>query len=125
MRRTFQYGDARALLPAVRASTQTVVERVEPLYDTLVHAPEGSPQRRALRTKINAAVDRWADEILALGALPKGVWTVDFDSGAGYVFCWNYGEDDLAHYHLDDDGFAGRRPLTEAHKSGQSPLLLN
>ncbi len=32
-------------------------------------------------------------------------------SGREVLLCWQYGEDDLAWWHLPEDGFAGRRPL--------------
>lgn len=32
-------------------------------------------------------------------------------SGTEVWLCWQLGEDDLAWWHLPDDGFAGRRPL--------------
>ena len=45
----------------------------------------------------------------ALGGQPKGLWLVDFDSGDGFSFCWKYGEEEIAHVHAYDAGFAGRR----------------
>jgi Uncharacterized conserved protein (DUF2203) len=32
-------------------------------------------------------------------------------SGRDVLLCWQLGEDDLAWWHLPEDGFAGRRPL--------------
>jgi hypothetical protein len=32
-------------------------------------------------------------------------------SGREVLLCWQLGEDDLAWWHLPEDGFAGRRPL--------------
>ena len=31
--------------------------------------------------------------------------------GVVYLLCWRLGEEDLAWWHLPDEGFAGRRPL--------------
>jgi hypothetical protein len=31
--------------------------------------------------------------------------------GRDVLLCWQLGEDDLAWWHLPEDGFAGRRPL--------------
>ncbi len=33
--------------------------------------------------------------------------------GRPVYLCWLLGEDDIAHYHELDAGFAGRRPLPE------------
>ncbi len=63
-------------------------------------------------TRLAAAVD----EIGALGVLVKDLDSglVDFPSlrdGEGVLLCWRLGEDEVACWHGDDDGFAGRRPL--------------
>ncbi|HYN19539.1 MAG TPA: DUF2203 family protein, partial [Thermoanaerobaculia bacterium] len=55
-------------------------------------------------------VRSWANEILALGCEIKGLWLVDFDSGAGY-YCWKYPEPSLDHFHGYEEGFSGRLPL--------------
>lgn len=38
---------------------------------------------------------------------------VDFPAGEGVVLCWIEGEDQITHWHLESDGFAGRRPISE------------
>ena len=55
-------------------------------------------------------VEEWARQIVALGAEIKGLWLVDFDSGAGY-YCWKYPEPSLGHFHGYEEGFSGRVPL--------------
>ena len=52
----------------------------------------------------------WAREILSLGVVIKGLWLVDFDSGAGY-YCWKYPEPSLEYFHGYEEGFSGRLPL--------------
>ena len=47
-----------------------------------------------------------------LGVEVKGLWLADFDSGDGYYYCWQLGEDDIEHFHRYETGFAGRRPIT-------------
>ena len=44
-----------------------------------------------------------------MGLEIKGLWLVDFDSGAGY-YCWKYPESSLGHFHGYDEGFSGRVP---------------
>jgi hypothetical protein len=41
------------------------------------------------RTGRESVVRDWAEEMLSLGIEVKGIWLVDFDSGAGY-YCWKY-----------------------------------
>ena len=52
----------------------------------------------------------WAEKIMQLGAEPKGLWLVDFDSGSGY-YCWRYPEADVGFFHGYDDGYSGRVPI--------------
>ena len=64
----------------------------------------------ALEEEREAIVHEWASRIHALGLEIKGLWLVDFDSGAGY-YCWKYPEPSLDHFHGYDEGFAGRLAL--------------
>ena len=52
---------------------------------------------------------------IVLRDLSQGL--VDFPAqapnGRGYWLCWLVGEPDVAWWHWPEDGFAGRRPLTE------------
>ena len=51
----------------------------------------------------------------ALGADVKGLWLVDFDTGAGY-YCWKWPEEELAYFHGYEEGFAGRARTSGAEK---------
>lgn len=96
-KRIFTYEEAIALLPQVQRITNDAVERVEQIVseDPAVY---------------QAAIEEWAEAILALGVEVKGLWLVDFDSGAGY-YCWRHPEPALDHYHGYDEGFPGRVKL--------------
>ena len=96
-RRIFTLEEAKALLPRVRELTEEAAAR----YGQLTIDME---------TERHDLVSRWAKELTSLGLEIKGLWLVDFDSGAGY-YCWKYPERDLAHFHSYDEGFAGRVPL--------------
>jgi hypothetical protein len=54
-------------------------------------------------------IERWTREMEALGAEVKGLWLIDFDSGAGY-YCWRWPEPDFF-FHGYEEGFAGRVPI--------------
>jgi regulator of sirC expression with transglutaminase-like and TPR domain len=95
--KVFTLEQARALLPKVKELTADAAER----YGRLPGAME--EERHAL-------VEEWARELTALGLEIKGLWLVDFDSGAGY-YCWKYPEPALDHFHGYDEGFSGRIPL--------------
>ena len=94
--RIFSLAEARALMPRVQEITAGAVER----YGRL---PGEAEQREV--------AEAWAQELSALGLEIKGLWLVDFDSGAGY-YCWKYPEPELGHFHSYEEGFAGRLPLT-------------
>jgi regulator of sirC expression with transglutaminase-like and TPR domain len=96
-RRIFTLDEARELLPRVKELTADAVER----YGRLPGDQED--ERRAL-------VEEWAGELEALGLEIKGLWLVDFDSGAGY-YCWKHPEPALDHFHGYEEGFAGRLAL--------------
>ena len=97
-RRVFTLEEAKALLPRVRELTEEAAGR----YGQLTGDME--TERREL-------IAQWAKELTNLGLEIKGLWLVDFDSGAGY-YCWKYPEPALNHFHGYEEGFAGRLPLT-------------
>ena len=96
-KKIFTLEEARALLPRVQELTEEAVDRFGRLPANL------EEERREV-------AEEWAREIMALGAEIKGLWLVDFDSGAGY-YCWKYPEPRLTHFHSYEEGFAGRLPM--------------
>jgi hypothetical protein len=96
-KKIFSYEDAIALLPEVQRLTREAVERVERLADD-------DP------AELERTVHDWATAVLSLGIEVKGLWLVDFDSGAGY-YCWRWPEPGLEYYHGYDEGFSGRVKL--------------
>ena len=98
---------ATEMLPDVRARTARAVADVEQFEAAREALPEGAEERLALEARIAETVQRWAREMEALGLEAKGVWLVDFDSGAGY-YCWTWPEPELAFFHGYEEGFSGR-----------------
>lgn len=126
--KVFTYEEARALIEEVRRKTLAADERVQQLRAEIMTVEKDSERAGVLGEQMSAAVQHWADEILAVGALPKGLWTVDFDSGQGFFYCWSFNERDLSHYHAYEDGFAGRKPLVDGVPGGSfapKPPVLN
>ena len=121
----FSYDEARALISQVREMTREANERVRALKADASKAPRGSKRAHKLKEWVDTVVQHWAERIETLGALPKGVWTVDFDSGEGFFYCWTFDEEDLSYFHLYEEGFPGRKPLAEGAGNGQPPMLLN
>jgi hypothetical protein len=97
---------ARRLIPDVRARTARAVAQVDALEAQRDELRPG-PARAAFDERIQEVVQRWAREVEALGADVKGLWLVDFDSGAGY-YCWTWPEEELGFFHTYEEGFGGR-----------------
>ena len=62
------------------------------------------------------AVTQAAERLERLGVVVKDLDTglVDFPAlheGEEVLLCWQLGEDEVAHWHGVDEGFAGRKPL--------------
>jgi regulator of sirC expression with transglutaminase-like and TPR domain len=98
-KKIFTLEQARVLLPRVKEVTSEAVFR----FARLSEGEETENERQNV-------VREWASEILSLGAEIKGLWLVDFDSGAGY-YCWKYPEAALEYFHGYEEGFSGRLPL--------------
>jgi hypothetical protein len=121
--RIFTFEEARELIEQVRERTGSADERLREMRARLESMPPHSSRAVKLNEWINTVINQWAEDILELGALPKGLWTVDFDSGDGYFFCWTLNEDDLTHFHMYEEGFRGRKPLTEMDQFDPSMLV--
>ena len=96
-KRIFTYEEALALLPEVQRITTEAALRVEEM-----DSDDPADYQRL--------VTEWAEAIMALDVEVKGLWLVDFDSGAGY-YCWKYPEPALEHFHGYEEGFGGRVKL--------------
>ncbi len=96
-KRIFTYEEATALLPVVRQLTTEAAERVEAM-----ESEDPADYQRV--------ISDWAEAVMAHGIEVKGLWLIDFDSGAGY-YCWKYPEPALEHFHGYDEGFGGRVKL--------------
>jgi hypothetical protein len=106
----FTLEEARALLPQVKETTQRYYELVEELRES-VSDPSDVGEVKRLERRINEVLQEWVEAVKELGVDVKGLWLADFDSGDGYYYCWQLGEDDIEHFHRYETGFAGRRPI--------------
>ena len=71
-----------------------------------------TPHCKALQSEIDSIVEKWESKVRRLGATPKGLWLVDFDSGLGY-YCWKFPEEKIQYFHGYQDGFSKRVLITE------------
>lgn len=123
----FSLEQASSILPVIRRITQEFSVKVEALMARLesVNLTQTETITR-LESEVNELIKAWHEKIKKLGAKPKGLWLVDFDSGDGY-FCWKYPETNLEFWHSYEDGFTGRVPIDSRHQAvgEHSPSLLD
>ena len=100
-RRRFTYEEALVLFPEVEQRTAAAASAVDQLLGE-VEESESSASDAYQRI-----VSEWAEVMLAFGLEVKGLWLVDFDSGAGF-YCWRYPEPSIAFFHGYDEDFSGR-----------------
>lgn len=105
--------DAREMLPLILRITEQSSQDVNLLVNRLEafrgHQSEMASQ---IEQEINQVVTKWQVKVEKLGAIPKGMWLIDFDNGHGY-FCWKYPESDILFQHGYQDGFTGRIMVCE------------
>lgn len=114
----FTYDEVRDLVPRVWEITENYIEQVE--GKRLAIADETSEiSRDRIESEVETLFKGWTAEILKMGAEPKGLWLVDFDSGDGFYFCWKFPEKEVEYIHSYDGGFAGRRKIDWRSDSGK------
>jgi hypothetical protein len=111
----FSLEQARSILPVVRRITVEFSAKVELLIARLETLQLNQTDTIcALEKQVNDLIQSWNDKIRKLGAEPRGLWVVDFNSGEGY-YCWKHPEIDILYWHSYEDGYSGRKPLAKNH----------
>lgn len=132
MSKTFTLSEAQTLLPVVEAllrKTQAAATQAGELEREMQQLSQriflsggmhvdisAAARRRAERDKaVQEAKDTLA-EIDSIGVQVKDLeqGLLDFPSlmdGKPILLCWKLGEPTIAHWHTEEEGFAGRKPL--------------
>jgi hypothetical protein len=109
----FSLEDAQRILPVVRRITLEFSAKVELLIARLETLQLNQTETIcALEKQVNDLIQAWNDKIRKLGADPRGLWVVDFNSGDGY-YCWKHPETDILYWHSLEDGYSGRKPIAQ------------
>ncbi len=118
--RVFSLAEANELVSQVADLTAQVIHRLEEIrqgHAAGENRPD-EPTPEVVLREVEEALSEWSARILELGALPKGYFTVDFQSiDPELLYCWTYGEDEIGFTHKVWENFTHRRPLGE-HDSG-------
>lgn len=133
--RTYSLRDANAIVPEMAV----VVQRLHDLRDEVVAlrdehrlreavlasergaAPEADPELTRLRLRTSGLVDQMQADVAWLDArdivlrdISSGLLDLPAEcDGEPIWLCWRLGEDSVMAWHARDEGFAGRRPITE------------
>lgn len=107
----FTLAEALELLSLVKKITKESYKKIEPLFLKLKNLSD-SKQQKEIETIIDHELKSWNQKITKIGATPKGLWIVDFDSEDGY-FCWKYGESTISYWHPYEGGYTSRIPIEE------------
>ena len=114
-RSVFTLAEAQELLPVVFRITKAYSQKVEVLIerlDSLGGSNEGLAS--SIESEVNSHIQEWQNKVQKLGALPKGLWIADFDSGDGY-FCWKFPERGIEFWHKYTDGYSKRVRVIDRH----------
>lgn len=110
----FNLEQANALLPKIIALTEQAVEDLQEARDRMESEELFSEDdaRQSYEVQVGLTLERWAQNVRALGAYPKGYFTVDFKSAMpDTLFCWTYGETEIRHTHKIWENFKNRRAI--------------
>jgi hypothetical protein len=109
--RIFTLDQANALLPTIAQITERSRDELKRLESGAADgqsAPLGDGENDA-----SEVVQRWAHTVMAFGAQPKGVFTVDFRSpDPNLLWCWAPAETEICHRHFTWESFRDRISLS-------------
>ena len=114
--RIFSLAEANELISVVSELTAGVVEHLDAIRQRHeLHPPGGEADLpETILKEVEQALHQWSENIQQLGAVPKGYFTVDFQSfDPELLYCWTYGEDRIAYTHKVWENFMHRRPLAD------------
>jgi len=118
--RVFSLAEVNSLLSEVAVLTSEAVKNLDAIRERYQIEPgEGSEAMPEPAIKeIEDELNQWTAKISELGALPKGFFTVDFQSREPeLLYCWTYGEEKIEFAHKVWENFTHRKPLAESLES--------
>jgi hypothetical protein len=95
----------------VKRYTEEAIEESEKIAAKMAYMTKNTPQYKSATALYDDIIMQWVEKLHRLGAVAKGLWLVDFDTGSGYL-CWAYPEDRIEHFHSYEGGFKNRKKIT-------------
>ena len=111
----FTLAEANSLVRHVAELTAEVVHNLDAIrqHHRLDVEKPGSAVPESVLKEVESALSEWSQQVIELGAQPKGYFTVDFQTmDPELLYCWTYGEERIEYTHKVWENFAHRRPLT-------------
>ncbi|MBX9951384.1 MAG: DUF2203 domain-containing protein [Candidatus Obscuribacterales bacterium] len=107
--------EAEEALMAVKTNAGDVVE-LTALRDARQRYESSIDALTSAKREYLECFERWMIEITECGVILRDIRSglLDFPARKGavdYFLCWRLGERDIDYWHLENDGFQGRRPL--------------
>ncbi|HIN63976.1 MAG TPA: DUF2203 family protein [Candidatus Obscuribacterales bacterium] len=107
--------EAENALMAVKTNAGDVVE-LTALRDARQRYESSIDSLTSAKREYLECFERWMIEITECGVILRDIRSglLDFPAKKGavdYFLCWRLGERDIDYWHLENDGFQGRRPL--------------
>ncbi len=114
--RVFTLEQANGAVLEVSRVTSEVQESLDRLRD--LHAEDESGAGGPLEVETRQILAGWQAAILAIGAEPKGIFTVDFRSpDPNVLWCWTVSEPQITHTHFTWETFKDRVEITEGKRA--------
>lgn len=113
--KSFTLKEANLMVRNVAELTADVVHQLDSIrqrHKSDIEA-SGSAVPESILKEVEKALSEWSQQVMELGAQPKGYFTVDFQSlDPELLYCWTYGEEKIEYIHKVWENFSHRQPLT-------------
>ena len=110
--RIFSLAEAQSLLNLVCKVTRRAVGDLDPVRLRYRNLLDCDPRKPQLALQYEKIVRLWITKMERFGLVVRGLWSVDFDTGEGYL-SWKYPELRLAFFVDYEDSNLTRRSLPE------------
>jgi hypothetical protein len=123
--KVFSLAEANELVSRVADLTASVVMQLDSIRQEYnLESEKGIVQMpQSMLKEVEKTLSEWSNQIVEMGAAPKGYFTVDFQSlDPELLYCWTYGEERIKFTHKVWENFSHRRPLAESAEGSTDHL---